>query len=101
MASPSPAFRGVDEQRVVVLRPGPSVVYDGSTVHATVCAELRTDDVTPLYAGTDLSAAVDEACEALEAGDVTTIRDRAYFRRFWSPGRLASAEESLRDTVYG
>lgn len=101
MASPSPAFRGVDEQRVVILRPGPSVVYDGSTVHATVCVELRTDDVTPLYAGTALSTAVDAACEELEAGDVTTIRDRAYFQRFWSSRRLTSAEESLRDAVYG
>lgn len=94
-------FRGVDEHRVVVLRPGSRVVYDGTTVHATVRVELRTDDVTPLYAGTTLSAAVDAACEELEAGDVTTIRDRGYFQRFWSPRRLASAEESLRDAVYG
>lgn len=101
MVSGVPHFRGRSESGVVAVRPGPSVVHDGTTVHASVRVERRTDDdVTLVYCGTSLVDAVDAAVEELGSDSVASLEDRAYFRRFWPEGRIADVERELRRATY-
>ncbi|MEE6210062.1 hypothetical protein U3A55_07840 [Salarchaeum sp. III] len=88
-------------ERVVVLRAGPSVVHDGSTVNATVRVDVETGNGRErVYRGTSLSKAMDAAIEELENGGFATVRDREYFSRFWSADRVTDVARRLREAAY-
>ncbi|QDX41739.1 hypothetical protein [Salarchaeum sp. JOR-1] len=104
-------FRGgeeaADETRVVVLRPGSTVVRDGATVDATVRVDIETGtERTSVYRGTSLADATDAAVEALDDldalgdGGLVTVRRREYFRQYWSANRVADVTRRLRAAAY-